>query len=270
MINTSTLKHSVQAYNLSASSENKIHDDSVAKKFGFKGGLVPGVEIYAYMIYPMVQHFGEEWLNNGYAECRLLKPVYDGAKTDIIGDPLDNSLSLVVESLGERCATGIAKLAASSSERKRIDFQEVELPEFEKRPLASKTSLPIGKTLGTFKQIMSREDQTQYLQDVREPSKIFKKEGIIHPGWILRLANRALSMNVLLGPWIHVGSEIQNITAAHVGQTIAAHALVTNLYERKGHSFVEIDVSVIGEENSLLTQIKHTAIYKPRQVKEAA
>ena len=117
---------------------------------------------------------------------------------------------------------------------------------------------------------MSREDQTQYLQDVREPSKIFKKEGIIHPGWILRLANRALSMNVLLGPWIHVGSEIQNITAAHVGQTIAAHASVTNLYERKGHSFVEIDVSVIGAENSLLTQIKHTAIYKPRQVKEAA
>ena len=105
MINTSTLKHSVKAYNLSASSENKIHDDSVAKKFGFKGGLVPGVEIYAYMIYPMVHHFGEEWLNNGYAECRLLKPVYDGAKTDIIGDPLDNSLSLVVESLGERCAT---------------------------------------------------------------------------------------------------------------------------------------------------------------------
>ena len=43
MINTSTLKHSVQAYNLSASSENKIHDDSVAKKFGFKAGLVPGV-----------------------------------------------------------------------------------------------------------------------------------------------------------------------------------------------------------------------------------
>ena len=270
MINTSPLKHSVQAYNLSASSENKIHDDSVAKKFGFKGGLVPGVEIYAYMIYPMVQHFGEEWLNNGYAECRLLKPVYDGAKTDIIGDPLDNSLSLVVESLGERCATGIAKLAASSSEPKRIDFQEVELPEFEKRPQASKTSLPIGKTLGTFKQVMSKEDQSQYLQDVREPSKIFKKEGIIHPGWILRLANRALSMNVLLGPWIHVGSEIQNITAAHVGQTIAAHASVTNLYERKGHSFVEIDVSVIGEENSLLTQIKHTAIYKPRQVKKAA
>jgi hypothetical protein len=95
----------------------------------------------------MVQHFGEEWLNNGYAECRLLKPVYDGAKTEIIGDPLDNSLSLVVESLGERCATGIAKLAASSSERKRIDFQEVELPEFEKRPQASKTSLPIGKML---------------------------------------------------------------------------------------------------------------------------
>ena len=32
------------------------------KKIRFQGGLVPGVEVYAYMIYPMLQHFGEEWL----------------------------------------------------------------------------------------------------------------------------------------------------------------------------------------------------------------
>jgi hypothetical protein len=34
----------VQAYNTSKQSENKIHDDAVARRFGFSGGLVPGVD----------------------------------------------------------------------------------------------------------------------------------------------------------------------------------------------------------------------------------
>jgi hypothetical protein len=36
--------HSVRAFNLAAASENKIHDDTVARRFGFRGALVPGVE----------------------------------------------------------------------------------------------------------------------------------------------------------------------------------------------------------------------------------
>jgi hypothetical protein len=35
----------VSAYNTSKHSENKMHDDSVAKRYGFDGGLVPGVDV---------------------------------------------------------------------------------------------------------------------------------------------------------------------------------------------------------------------------------
>ena len=37
----------VTAYNTSKQSENKIHDDAVARRFGFSGGLVPGVDVMA-------------------------------------------------------------------------------------------------------------------------------------------------------------------------------------------------------------------------------
>ena len=37
----------VKAYNTAKLSENKMHDDSVALKYGFKGGLVPGVDVLA-------------------------------------------------------------------------------------------------------------------------------------------------------------------------------------------------------------------------------
>ena len=39
----------VEAFNTAKASENKIHDDAVARRFGFGGGLVPGVDVYAYM-----------------------------------------------------------------------------------------------------------------------------------------------------------------------------------------------------------------------------
>ncbi len=38
-----------------------MHDDTVARKFGFSGGLVPGVDVLAYMVHPPVAHWGRRF-----------------------------------------------------------------------------------------------------------------------------------------------------------------------------------------------------------------
>ena len=48
----------VSAYNTAKQSENKIHDDAVARRFGFSGGLVPGVDVMAYMMHIPVAKWG--------------------------------------------------------------------------------------------------------------------------------------------------------------------------------------------------------------------
>jgi hypothetical protein len=48
--------YSVAAFNTAHDSENKIHDDATARRFGFGGGLVPGVDVYAYMTHMPVAH----------------------------------------------------------------------------------------------------------------------------------------------------------------------------------------------------------------------
>ena len=68
----------VEAYNTATSSENKIHDDEVAQKFGFTGGLVPGVDVYAYLCHPPAVAWGEAWLREGTMSARFAKPAYDG------------------------------------------------------------------------------------------------------------------------------------------------------------------------------------------------
>jgi hypothetical protein len=59
----------VQAYNTAKLSENKMHDDTVAKRFGFSGGLVPGVDVMAYMMHLPVKKWGPRvsraWADRG-------------------------------------------------------------------------------------------------------------------------------------------------------------------------------------------------------------
>src|SRR5260221_13308346 len=100
----------VEAFNASKESENKIHDDAVARRFGFSGGLVPGVDVYGYMTHLRVLRWGRAWLERGTAECRFFKPVYDGDIASVTGNEGDGGLDITVESRGEACATGRATL----------------------------------------------------------------------------------------------------------------------------------------------------------------
>ena len=103
----------VKAFNTAKQSENKMHDDTVARRFGFSGGLVPGVDVMAYMMHLPVRRWGRDFLERGLIEARFVKPVYDGEDAAIAGSESDGMLSIEVESRGEVCATGTASLPAS-------------------------------------------------------------------------------------------------------------------------------------------------------------
>src|SRR5215467_6099746 len=104
------ITYRVEAYNVSHASENKIHDDAVARQLGFAGGLVPGVEVYAYACHPIAQRWGRIWLERGSIELRFLKPVYDGRIAAVSALETALALELEVHSDGQLCAAGRAWL----------------------------------------------------------------------------------------------------------------------------------------------------------------
>src|SRR5580765_7751891 len=104
----------LQAFNTAKLSENKMHDDSVARRFGFSGGLVRGVDVMAYMMHLPVAKRGRAFLERGLIETRFVKPVYDGETADVTGEDRDGVLAIEVESRGQLCATGSASLPASA------------------------------------------------------------------------------------------------------------------------------------------------------------
>src|ERR1700760_751216 len=106
------MAYRVSAYNTSKHSENKIHDDTVARKYGFSGGLVPGVDVLAYMIHMPVAKWGRAFLEHGVIEARFVKPVYDGEFADVTARESDGGIAIEAESRGGPSATGTASLPA--------------------------------------------------------------------------------------------------------------------------------------------------------------
>src|SRR5579859_783653 len=151
----------VSAYNTAKASENKIHDDATARRFGFTGGLVGGVHVYAYMTHQPVAHWGRAWLERGTGDCRFGKPVYEGDIAEITAEETADGLVLTVQSKGNLCAKGSAGLLPSVAAPSVSEFQAVTPPAHDARPASDEASLPEGRWLGMNPLTVTAEYQAQ-------------------------------------------------------------------------------------------------------------
>ena len=253
----------VTAYNTSKQSENKIHDDTVARRFGFSGGLVPGVDVMAYMMHLPVAKWGRAFLERGVIEARFVKPVYDGEVAELTGAESNGALAIEVQSRGQLCATGSASLPETAPAISMAEYKEVAAVT-ERKPVNA-ASYEVDKWLGTVPRDWAGDAAREYLADIRESDPIYAQDGLGHPGLLQRVMNKVLVDNAILGPWIHVGSRMQLLSAAKTGDVLTARAKVTGNYDKKGHRFVELDALVVANGKTALAHCHHIAIYQPRE-----
>jgi len=252
--------YSVVAFNTATESTNRIHDDDVAKQLGFRGGLVPGVDVYAYLTHLPGEAWGRAWLERGSIRARFLQPVYDGERTDVV--PVGEAGIEARAEAGAVCAEASASLPEAEPQAPDPgDWPDVD--QVDDRPPAAPEVLVPGTAFGLAPHRFHADRAGEYLADVREDLPVYAADGIAHPGWILRDANYVLSANVQLGPWIHVESSVQHHGVVNDGDVVSARAIVTDERDRKGHRFVTLDVLHLAGDRPV-ARTEHTAIYRPR------
>jgi acyl dehydratase len=259
----------VKARNTSRQSENAIHHDDVARQYGFRGGLVPGVTIYAYLTEPLVAAFGPAWLERGTASARFLKPIMDGEEVTVSGVVLSRGAggitATVTAATAEtpEAATLSAMLPAGAPTPVNVAvYPQAPLPE--PRPEATRAHLASVQTLGTPVNAYDERAAAEWLDRVNDPLPLYRgRAAWVHPAFFLDQANKALRQNIRLGPWIHVGSIVRHLGGARVGDTLATRGRVRSVFEKKGRQFVELDlVLVTGPRPRPVAHVLHTAIYK--------
>lgn len=262
----------IRAVNTSADSENKIHDDLVAAKHGFRGGLVPGVAVYGYMTAPLVERFSMDWLARGAMQVRFHKPFYEGDLVVIRSSVDHDSVPVTARVTAERedgdvCATAQASLADESARLDDTEPAKLEgpsLPVPELRPPATRESLAPGLVLGAITEVFdSIAVGRTLLSSLGEKLPIyFGPEAVAHPTFLLGLSNQLLMRNFKLGPWIHTASDVSNLGVARNGEELTVRGRISECYERKGHEFVVLDVLITANGVRPVQRVRHSAIYR--------
>jgi acyl-coenzyme A thioesterase PaaI-like protein len=255
-----SVEHTVVAHNPATASENKIHEDTVARDYGFRGGLVPGVVVYAYMTRAPLDRWGRHWLERGTMSARFHVPVYEGQEVTVT---LSEDGELEARTEDGLVASGTASLPdAVAPAPDPSTYPVAPLPS--RRPPASVDALQVD-ALGTLEYGFHADNAAEYLDEVRETSPFYAETRLAHPGWLIAMANYALSMSVQLGPWIHVETHTTHYSAVADGERVEVRGKVANLFEKKGHKFVELDLLWLADGERPALHARHTAIYEPRR-----
>ncbi|SRR5579871_115542 len=231
----------VQARNTAADSENKIHDDRVAAAYGFRGGLVPGVTVYGYMVPAMIHALGRAWLERGTVQVRFHAPIYEDewVVTRYVHEG-DRVKVTAERDDGTVCAAATAALEGAGE---FTEYRDCPAPSHDDRPKASAESLAPGTPLGSMTSVL----------------QITGAEAA--PEALLWMANQILVQNFRLNPWIHTESHVRHFNTADPGETVTVRGVMTDAFERKGRTFAVAALAMSGREGRPLAQVRHTFIY---------
>jgi acyl dehydratase len=262
-----------QARNLFRDAANRIHDDEGARRLGYAGALVAGVTIYGCLTRLVVDAWGMEWLRRGTAAVRFARPVYDGDLLTLSGRIVGRSgraeAGEVLAELeardphGEVAATMAAGLAwgGPAAAPDLHGYPSAALPA--SPPAATAETVADLDPLGAPTLLLDAPTLARAADDLDDPSPIYRgPEGVAHASLLLRQANRALSENLALGPWIHVSSDVAHCGLARAGSRLEARGRVARAYERNGRGWTELELLIVADGARPIARIRHTAIYR--------
>ena len=257
----------VVAKNYATQHDNKIHSDEGATRYGFAGGLVPGVANYAYLTRPVVETLGRVWLERGTLTAKFIHPIYDGETATAHAtvtqlEPLELQLELR-NATGKLCAVGTAHLPDELSALDPRDYPVRALPN--ERRAATIAAVRAGEELGALEFTLDLADAT-FLENMQDTLPLYRgAEAVWHPAFWPAQANEILMHNVALGPWIHTASTVQHYALARHGECLSLRGRVQAAFEKRGHEIVVLDLGLFGEADRAIAHIQHSAIIKLRE-----
>jgi hypothetical protein len=257
--------YEVVAYNSAKDSDNLMHDNAIAKSLGYLGGLVPGVDMLAYLAHLPVERWGLSFIENGELHVKLLKPVYEGDLVTVaITSDEPHRLELKAEVRGEICVEAYASVSKAELLLDIADYLAAPPPDDSDRPAFDRNSLPAGSRIASRPFTFTERDNIEHLESVREKNTIYVNNNVVHPASFSRRLNWSLKDNFRLGPWIHASAHLIMAGIANVGDELVAHARVTNNEIRGSRHRIDLDGVIVANDAKVIARVVHR-VYVPSE-----
>lgn len=263
---------SAEAFNQVPDSQNEIHGDRVSQLYGFEGGLVPGVTVSSYLLHPAVQAWGRDFLERGRAHVKVISPLYDGERFTVsVADLAEDAFRAELRRPGDiLCATAEVSLPDEAPEA----------PVRRGDPVMEKDWQGAEATRAHWESLQAQgcralryhwhggDRMARYLRPGGEelmPALLTGEVPFANTAFLLGISNWVLAANGYMNPWVHLETTSQHYRAVPAGTSIVAEMAVRDLFERKGHPFVDVTVDLFDEaDDGALASIDLRAIYRLR------
>ena len=259
-----------EALNTAPNSDNKIHGDTLAKRYGFEGGLVPGVTISAYLVHPAIELWKEDWLDRGFANCCITSPLYDKETFTVdIDDSNKNRLNTTLVR-----SNGVVSANAEVSITSELPYPPIRRGDL----VANKDYRPPEATMAIWKNLQKEgcrafrytwggNNPLIYLKDSKNLPELLQPElgGFSNLSFLLGCSNWVLAGNGYMNAWLHLQTISQNYRSVKIGTDLIAEMKVNDVYAKKGHEFVDVAVDLYDEkDDECVMTINLIAIFKLR------
>jgi hypothetical protein len=258
------------AYNPVPSSENRIHGDEIARQHGFRGGLVPGVVVSAYLLDPAVRAFGLDALRGSYADVIVHKPLYDGSSFEVRIDSqhANGYRAALRDAEGTLCGEASFERGKAPAELPVITHaprapRRADRPDGTREVLARLQSEGMGSLRARFD---DANEMARYHVTLDEQPTLVRPSptGYASFAFLLGLTDWAIARNVRLAPWLHLQTWSYQLAPVPFGSELVVEPKVVDLFERKGHQFVDLDVAAFDASEQPVLSARMRCIYRLR------
>ena len=258
------------AYNPVPSSENRIHGDEIARQHGFRGGLVPGVVVSAYLLDPALRAFGRDALRGSYAEVIVHKPLYDGSgfEVRIESQHAHGYRAVLHDAEGTLCGEASFERGKAPGELPVITHaprapRRADRPEGTREVLARLQVEGMGSLRARFD---ADHEMARYHATLDAQPELVRPTpaGYASFAFLLGLTDWAIARNVKLAPWLHLQTWSHQLAEVPFGSELTVEPKVVDLFERKGHQFVDLDVAAFDQTERPVLSARMRCIYRLR------
>jgi len=273
----------VVARNTAAEELGSIHDNAYAARFGYRGGLVPGVTLLAYLTPALIEAFAEAWPQRGRLHARFVRPAYDGERLAVRAtaarrDGDDVTLACRVENeRGAACVEAEASCAVGDAPPERAPWRRgipaprpVRLVPGGGLPPLDPDAFVIGEELMPLTYRVTPDESMAWAAQMDDQSSWYREASpfggapIVHPAFFARDPIELLRHNFAYKATIHAETDLAYQHVAWPERDYTVYGYIADVYERKDSSYVVIQTLTVDHDGREIARNRHTSIVRLR------
>src|SRR5262245_47217288 len=257
---------------------NKMHEDGLPQKLGFRGAFVLGVALYGYMTRALVGSLSETWLNRAVIEVKFLRPVCPGDRirmeTTAAADDA-SSQAFDVTMYNETNGNEVSARLRSSlpSPFPGVDATANEKPNEWEGPVTQRRTwdtVVTGKAYRSLRLTLSASDNEFWTNALDDDVPLYRDDGRppLHPAHVLRLIQLGYSNQFIGESAVHSSSRAVVRRMLRIGDPVHVLTVPLAKWEKKQNHWLTIYCAIrSGEE--VCAEVFHTQIIRLRGAEAA-